>query len=197
MRQANMSYFQQHFANVDREQPTLDSVKFSLLSDDCNSLLIAPFTIDEIEEVVKDCDGSKCPGPDDFNFAFIKEFWDLMKHEVRIFFDQFHGVDCLPKCLLSYFLTLIPKVKSPQRLSDLRPISLIGCWYKLLSKVLARRLAKVIGNLIPKTQLAFLKGRQLVEVVVVVNEVIDNAKKAGNECLIFKVDYEKTYDSVD
>jgi hypothetical protein len=94
-------------------------------------------------------------------------------------------------------LTLIPKVKSPQGLSDFRPISLLGCRYKILSKVLANRLANVIGNLIPKTQSAFLKGRQLVEGVVVVNEVIDYAKKTGKECLILKVDFEKAYDSVD
>jgi hypothetical protein len=55
----------------------------------------------------------------------------------------------------------------------------------------------VIGKLIPKTQSAFLKGRQLVEGVVVVNEVIDFAKKTGKECMIFKVDFEKAYDSVD
>jgi hypothetical protein len=80
---------------------------------------------------------------------------------------------------LSFFLTLIPKIKSPQGFGDFRPISLIECWYKLLSKVLAGRLAKVIGNLIPRTQSAFLKERQLVEGVVVVNEVIDYAKKIG------------------
>jgi hypothetical protein len=129
--------------------------------------------------VVSDCDGSKCPGPDGFNFNFIKEFWDIIKHEVRIFFDQFYGNECLPKCLLSYFLTLVPKVNSPQSPGDFRPIYLLGCWYKLVAKVLATRLAKVIGVLIPKTQSAFLKGRQLVEGVVVVNEVIDFAKKTG------------------
>ncbi|MCH99969.1 LINE-1 reverse transcriptase like, partial [Trifolium medium] len=146
---------------------------------------------------VKECDGSKCPGPDGFNFAFIKEFWELMKTEVMMFFDQFHGNECIPKCLMSYFLTLIPKIKSPQGLRDYRPISLLGCWYKLLAKVLACRLAEAIGVLIPKTQSAFLKGRQLVEGVVAVNEVIDYAKKSGKDCLILKVDFEKAYDSVD
>ncbi|MCH81167.1 LINE-1 reverse transcriptase like, partial [Trifolium medium] len=67
----------------------------------------------------------------------------------------------------------------------------------MVAKVLAARLAKVVGDLIPKTQSAFLKGRKLVEGVVVVNEVIDFAKKTGRECLIFKVDFEKAYDSVD
>jgi hypothetical protein len=45
----------------------------------------------EIEEAVKSSDGSKC-------FAFIKEFWDIIKDDVRILFDQFFGNDCLPKC---------------------------------------------------------------------------------------------------
>ncbi|PNX97438.1 cysteine-rich receptor-like protein kinase [Trifolium pratense] len=98
---------------------------------------------------------------------------------------------------MSYFLTLIPKFKFPQGLGDYRPISLISCWYKLLSKVLANRLGRVMDTLIPNTQSAFLKGRQLVEGVVVVNEVIDFAKKSGKECLILKVDFEKAYDSVD
>jgi hypothetical protein len=82
-------------------------------------------------------------------------------------------------------------------LRDFRSISLLGCIYKLLAKVLAVRLAKVIDPLILLTQTAFLKGRQLVEEVVVVNEVIDYAKKTGKECFILKVDFEKAYDSVD
>jgi hypothetical protein len=66
-----------------------------------------------------------------------------------------------------------------------------------VANVLAARLAKVIGELIPNTQSAFIKGRQLVDGVLVVNEVIDYAKKSGKECVIFKVDFEKAYDSVD
>jgi hypothetical protein len=118
VRQATELFFQQHFSSNEWNRPTLDGVDFPVLSDDSNNLLIAPFTMEEIEVVVKECEGSKCPGPDGFNFAFIKEFWDLMKHEVRIFFDQFHGIDCVPNCLLSYFITLIPKIKSPQHLLE-------------------------------------------------------------------------------
>jgi hypothetical protein len=66
-----------------------------------------------------------------------------------------------------------------------------------VAKVLAARLSKVLGDLIPNTQSTFLKGRQLVDGVVVVNEVIDFAKKSGKKCLILKVDFEKAYDLVD
>jgi hypothetical protein len=74
---------------------------------------------------------------------------------------------------------------------------LLGCIYKLLSKVLAARLASVMDPLISDSQSAFLKGRQLVEGVLVMNEVIDFAKRRGKECIILKVDFEKAYDSVD
>jgi hypothetical protein len=172
-------------------------VVFLVLSSIEASSLETIFSSVEIEEKVKTSDGSKCPGPDGFNYAFIKEFWGLMRSEVRILFDQFHGNECIPKCLMSYFLTLVPKVKSPQCLRDFRPISLLGCFYKLIARVLAARLGKVLDPLISKSQTAFLKGWQLVEGVVVVNEVIDYAKKSGKECMILKVDFEKAYDSVD
>jgi hypothetical protein len=54
-----------------------------------------------------------------------------------------------------------------------------------------------MSSLVAHTQSAFIKGRNLVDGVLVVNEVVDLAKKSGKECLIFKVDFEKAYDSVE
>ncbi|MCI31965.1 transposon TX1 putative protein, partial [Trifolium medium] len=112
-------------------------------------------------------------------------------------FDQFHGIETLPKSLLSYFVTLIPKVNLPFGLGDFRPISLLGCLYKIIASVLTNRLAKVMNLLVASNQSTFIKGRNLVDGVLVVNEVVDLAKRSGKKCLIFKVDFEKAYDSVD
>jgi hypothetical protein len=160
-------------------------------------LLSNPFTLVEIEEVVKASDGNKSPGPDGYNFAFVKKFWYLLKGEVRIMFDQFHGNAILPKGMLSYFITLIPKVPSPSALGEFRPISLLGCLYKLIAKVLEGRLSKVMNSVVSTNQTTFIKGRHLVDGVVVINDVVDLAKKSGRHCLILKVDFEKAYDSVD
>ncbi|MCI39297.1 RNA-directed DNA polymerase (Reverse transcriptase), partial [Trifolium medium] len=54
-----------------------------------------------------------------------------------------------------------------------------------------------MNPLIAPNQSAFIKRRNLVDGVLVVNEVVDLAKRSGKECLIFKVDFEKAYDSVD
>lgn len=93
----------------------------------------------ETELVVKNSDGF---------FAFFKKFCYLVKLEVRIMFDQFHVNETLPQSFLSYFVTLIPKIKSPLSLKDYRPIYLLGSLYKLLSKVLALRLLKVMNSII-------------------------------------------------
>jgi hypothetical protein len=65
-----------------------------------------------------------------------------------------------------------------------------------VAKVLATRLGLVMDKLISKNQSAFIKGRLLVDGVLVVNEVVDLAKRAKVKCMIFKVDFEKAYDSV-
>jgi hypothetical protein len=192
-----VNYFKNHFASNFWERPKLDGILLATISEGDKKMLEEPFSLFEIEEVVKSNDGNKSPGPDGFNFAFIKAFWNMLKGQVRIMFDQFHGTENLPYGLLSYFITLIPKVSCPTKLGDFRPISLLGCLYKLIAKVLAARLAKVMNSIVASTKSAFIKGRSLVDGVVVVNEVVDLAKKTGKDCLILKVDFEKAYDSVD
>ncbi|GAU26515.1 hypothetical protein TSUD_361480 [Trifolium subterraneum] len=192
-----LNYFSNHFSSISWRRPKLEGIAFPGVSDGENLLLTEPFSLEEIEEVVKKSDGNKSPDLDGFNFAFIKSCWNLMKGEVRIMFDQFHGNASLPKCLMSYFITLIPKVPCPSRLGDFRPISLLGCLYKLIAKVLAGRLAIVMNSVVATIQSAFIKGRSLVDGVMMVNEVVDLAKKSGKACLIFKVDFEKACNSVD
>ena len=197
VRRKVVDYFKNIVANDRWERSKLDGVNFERLSEEENMSLIAPFSSLEIEAVVRDSDGGKSPGLDGFNFAFVKGFWYFIKDEVWIMFDQFHANEVLPKGMLAYFVTLIPKVSSPLDSKEYRPISLLGCLYKLLAKVLARRLAAVMNFIISTSQSTFLKGRNLVDGVLVVNELVDYAKKAKKECLIFKVDFEKAYDSVD
>ena len=192
VRRIVVEYFTNQVAAYLWERSRLDGIPFERVSDEDNVALVAPFSLEEIEGVVKDSDGDKSPGPYGFNFAFVKKNWYLLKGEVRIMFDQFHENEVIPKAMLPYFVALIPRINSPLEVKDFRPISLLGCLYKLL----ARRLAKVMNHIISPNQSAFLEGRNLVDGVVVINELVDFAMKFKKECLILKVDFEKAYDSV-
>ena len=73
---------------------------------------------------------------------------------------EFHRNGKLTKDVNSTFIALILKVHSPQRFNDFRPISLVGCLYKVVAKFLANRLREVIGSVVSDSQFAFVKGKQ-------------------------------------
>jgi len=159
--------------------------------------LVKPFSLDEVKAAVWDCDNFKCLGLDDIYFGFIKEFWDILKDDVMRFIVEFHRNERLTKGINNTFIALIPKIISPQRLNDFRPISLVGSMYKILSKVLANRLCSIMGSVISDSQSAFIKGRQILDGILVANEVVDEARKCSKELLLFKIDFEQAYDSID
>ena len=66
--------------------------------------------------------------------------------------------------------------------------------YKLLTKVLANRLKKVVGNVVSSTQNAFVEGRQILDAALITNEVIDFLLKRNESVVLCKLDIEKTYD---
>ncbi|GAU16263.1 hypothetical protein TSUD_298950 [Trifolium subterraneum] len=166
------------------------SVDFNSLSFDDNVFLLAPFDEAEVKETVWRCDGNKSPGPDGFNLHFFKVCWPIVKKDLMNFLAEFHEKAALPKVVTASFLTLIPKKDHPHDLFDYRPICFIGSLYKILSKILANRLKKVLGKLISSCQSAFLPQRQISDGVLVLNEVIDLAKRRKDNCLLFKVDFE-------
>jgi hypothetical protein len=112
------------------------------------------------------------------------------------FLAEFHDSAILPNAFTAFFLALIPKKDHPQTLSDYPPICLISSMYKLLSKLLASRLKNVMGKLISSVQSAYLPKRQILDGVLVINELIDLAKRRKDKCLLFKVDFERAYDTV-
>ena len=78
------------------------------------------------------------------------------------------------KSLNATFLVLISKKGDAKDLKDFRPISLLVSLYKILVRVLANRLKKVVGKVVSKAQNAFLEGRQITNASLITNELIDH-----------------------
>nr|GFB60287.1 RNA-directed DNA polymerase, eukaryota [Tanacetum cinerariifolium] len=72
----------------------------------------------------------------------------------------------------SSFVTLISKIIDAKFVNDFRPFSLIGCVYKVVTKVLTNRLVSVIGDLVSDTQSAFVAGRQILDGPFILDEIL-------------------------
>ena len=73
-------------------------------------------------------------------------------------------LDCLNNCKIPREInctniTLIPKVKSLELITEFRPISLCNVVYKIVAKVLANILKAILPHVISENQSVFQAGR--------------------------------------
>lgn len=128
---------------------------------DCkNIFLTAPVGEVEIKEAAWSCDQNKSPGPDGFSFGFYGENWEIVKAENFRILQEFHSHGKIVKGMNPSFIVRIPKKETRTSLNDFRPISLMDSLYKIIAKVLANRLSKILDPITSETNSNFI-GRIL------------------------------------
>ena len=102
--------------------------------------LSAPFSNDEIDAVVKELPNDRAPGPDGFNGYFLNKCWQIIKTDFYDLCHAFHAGGLDITSISEGYITLIPKISSPETANDFRPITLLNCCLKVITKILANRL---------------------------------------------------------
>ena len=143
-----VTYYEKLYSEPEEWRPYLEMRNCPMIHEEEKKLLLAPFEVQEILESIKACAGDKAPGPDGYSMAFFNQCLDIIKPNLVATMQQFHKAERFEKSINATFVALIPKKVGAEELTYFRPISLIGGVYKIITKLLAERLKKVLHRLV-------------------------------------------------
>lgn len=132
---------------------------------------------DEIKGALFSMAANKSLGPDGYTCEFYKTAWPIIRKDFVEVVQSFFEFGFLPKGVNSTILALIPKTGEAKKIKDYRRISCCNVVYKVISKVVANRLKKILMSFISSNQSAFVKDRFLMENVLLASELVKNYNK--------------------
>uniref|UniRef100_A0A1U7VR21 Uncharacterized protein LOC104216067 n=1 Tax=Nicotiana sylvestris TaxID=4096 RepID=A0A1U7VR21_NICSY len=119
--------------------------------------LIQPFTVKEVKHAMFSIDVNKSPGPDGYGSGFYRDAWSIIGNDVTAAILEFMENGKLLRKVNSTVISLIPKVPVPEFASQFRLISYCNVIYKCISKMLCKRLKKVVSILAAENQATFVE----------------------------------------
>ena len=180
--------------NIHMDQSVWDEV--DKVSDEDNEKLCKPFCEQEIKDALFQMERNKAAGPDKIPIEFYQACWDIIKNDIIQLFDDFHKGRVDISRINYGVITLLPKVSDAVRIQQFRPICLLNCLYKLITKTLTLRIEKVAEKLIHPNQTTFMKGRNIMNGIMILHEILHETKRKKQLGIVLKLDFEKAYDKV-
>lgn len=165
-----------------------------------NDSITKPYTPEEVRAALFQMAPSKAPGVDGFTAGFFQRHWHTVKDDlVPAILDFLHGGE-LPEGFNDTSITLIPKVRHPQQISQYRPIALCPVAYKIAAKMITNRLKEWMNIIVSEEQSTFVPGRIITDNVLVAFESVHTMRrrKSGkNFSCAVKLDMMKAFDRME
>jgi hypothetical protein len=166
----------------------------------------APFELSELDNLIDDSEikdvvmglhSEKALGPDEFIGMFYKSCFELIKNDLSMAINDFFQHRSKSLHLVNEAnIILIPKGENADRIDRFRPISLINSFMKIITKIMANRMAPRMNEIISSAQNAFIQNQSIHDNFLYVQRVIMNLHKKGNPALFVKLDISKAFDTL-
>ncbi|KAJ0007624.1 hypothetical protein Pint_29766 [Pistacia integerrima] len=165
-----------------------------------NNDLVKQISNEKVEKAVFNMNGLGSPGPDGFPAIFYQKHWQIIGPNVCAAVRDAFCSRSWPQDFNATLIALIPKVKTPSKVSEFRPISLCNVLYKILAKVLANRTQKIPRLIKSPSQSAFIPDRLITDNAIVAFEVMhtmNTSLKGKDGYMALKLDMSKAYDRLE
>ena len=158
--------------------------------------LESPITLAELDHSLADANLSSAPGTDGISNKFIKHFWHLFQKPLLDYANHCFTTGKLTDSFRGAKIRLIPKKGDCTKIKNWRPISLLNCFYKMLSRVLTCRLRKHINKLTPIGQKGYSESRQCQEVLIEVSDCVSRCNAKNIKGALLSLDISKAFDTL-
>ncbi|XP_019224291.1 PREDICTED: uncharacterized protein LOC109205978 [Nicotiana attenuata] len=164
-----LGFYKALMCSIAKSLPAINSLYMAngpTLSQQQKMELCAEVTDQEILESLKAIGDDKAPVIDGYNAVFFKKAWSIISSQVKEAINEFFLTAKMYKPVNCSNIILVPKVSKPTTVKDYRPIACCSMLYKMISKILAARLQKVMPSIICEAQDSFVPGRKIADNVM-------------------------------
>lgn len=153
-------------------------------------------SMDEFKVALFQLHPDKAPRLNGFPTRFFQNCWGFLGKDLWLVVEEFRRTKRFVKDLNNSVLALIPNRRECRTFRDYRPISLCNTVYKVIAKVMANRLKKILCKIIAPNQNGFILGRKITGSILLISEVVHSLKVNHTSSMVIKVDVCKVYDKV-
>ena len=170
---------------------------FPALADDSRKNCEGKLGYSECFSVLGTFPKNKTPGNDGLTIEFYLAFWPLFGRLLVDSLNYAFEFGELSNSQKQAIITLIEKKgKDKRMIRNWRPISLINVDAKIASKTLAKRLEKVLPEIIHSNQNAFVKGRSIFDAIRTIDDLMEYTKEKDLPGILVAIDFEKAFDTL-
>ncbi|PNX71458.1 ribonuclease H, partial [Trifolium pratense] len=169
-----------------------------LVNDEVNALMTVLPSHDEIKAAVFALNKDSAPGPDGFGASFFQHYWDIVKNDVFSAVLEFFTSSWILPGFNSNIIALLPKTPDASSIDQYRPIAMANFKFKVITKIIADRLASIMPSIVSEEQRGFIHDRNIKECLCIASEaanLLHNKSFGGN--LALKIDITKAFDTLE
>ena len=160
------------------------------------NILEQEISLDELDTAVAESKSKTAAGPDGISTSFIKKFWKFLRVPLSKYVSFCSQRGTLTPSFLTAAIKLIPKKGDVTLIKNWRPISLLNCIYKIISKSVNNRLKKITDTVLSRAQKGFTQSRVIQEVIINVVHNIAHCNSTNTPAFLLALDQCKAFDSV-
>ena len=154
-------------------------------------------TLDEVRSAIKTFTNDKSPGCDGLTAEFYQTFFGVIGSDLVDVINYAFKNKKLTLTMRRGIIVLIWKGNEREYLKNWRPISLLNCDYKIITKILASRISDFIPKIIHPNQKCSVKGRSIHDGTSLIRDLIEYVNRNNLPGLIVSLDQTKAYDRVE